>query len=301
MPQGRRGHRLLAAASRDETPACQSSAFDSQRRGRGALSRRPEDRGPLPDATRDWKRPVLGYTGTLHADRIDVDLLEAVARKLPEASIALIGPNYLAADDLSRLRSCGNIFLTGQVPYRQLLVHMRLTSVHHAASNVRVHREPQPDQALGIFPARKADRRDRRRRLSRLPPAPDARGADEFVAAIHQALGEGNALWQTQRDEAARHSWRARVDQIEVILEMARNERLQNDGEAAAARCRNPCRAASGAGLGCRPSQPFDVVTMSQTILPTENAPIRADRRETVPPSAPLVSVIVVSHNTPAR
>jgi GT2 family glycosyltransferase len=39
---------------------------------------------------------------------------------------------------------------------------------------------------------------------------------------------------------------------------------------------------------------------MSQTILPTENAPIRADRRGKVPPSAPLVSVIVVSYNTRA-
>jgi glycosyltransferase involved in cell wall biosynthesis len=196
-----------------------------------------EDRGPLPDATRDWKRPVLGYTGTLHTDRIDVDLLEAVARKVPEASIVLIGPNHLAADDLSRLRSCGNIFLTGQVPYRQLPQYMRAFDVC-----ITPHRMSEFTESLNpiklweylaagkpIVSTDVAGFRDYRH-LVRI-----ARGADEFVAAIHQALGEGNALWQTRRDEAARHSWRARVDQIEVILEsVARRAGSQNDGEAPA-------------------------------------------------------------------
>jgi GT2 family glycosyltransferase len=39
---------------------------------------------------------------------------------------------------------------------------------------------------------------------------------------------------------------------------------------------------------------------MSQTTLPNDNASTQADRREKAPPSAPLISVIVVSYNTRA-
>jgi teichuronic acid biosynthesis glycosyltransferase TuaH len=196
-----------------------------------------EDYAPLPDAARNWKPPVLGYTGTLHTDRIDVDLLETVARKLPHASIVLIGPNHLARGDLSRLRACGNIFLTGEVSYRLLPQYMRGFDVC-----ITPHRMSEFTESLNpiklweylaagkpIVATDVAGFRDYRQ-LIRI-----ARGADEFVAAIHQALGEGNALSQARRDEAARHSWRARVDQIEVILEtVAQRAGSENDSEAPA-------------------------------------------------------------------
>ena len=62
-------------------------------------SARPAD---LPDG------PVALYLGTVHPDRIDVDLCEATARALGEAgTLVLVGPNLLAAEQAARLRDAG--------------------------------------------------------------------------------------------------------------------------------------------------------------------------------------------------
>ncbi|HEU0181461.1 MAG TPA: glycosyltransferase, partial [Agromyces mariniharenae] len=52
--------------------------------------------------------PVALYLGTVHADRIDVDLCEATARALgPTGTLVLVGPNLLGADDVRRLEDAG--------------------------------------------------------------------------------------------------------------------------------------------------------------------------------------------------
>ena len=68
-----------------------------------AAYRRPAPRpADLPDG------PVALYLGTVHPDRIDVDLCEATARALGEAgTLVLVGPNLLAAEQAARLRDAG--------------------------------------------------------------------------------------------------------------------------------------------------------------------------------------------------
>lgn len=52
--------------------------------------------------------PVALYLGTVHPDRIDVDLCEATARALGEAgTLLLVGPDLLPADDCRRLERAG--------------------------------------------------------------------------------------------------------------------------------------------------------------------------------------------------
>jgi glycosyltransferase involved in cell wall biosynthesis len=52
--------------------------------------------------------PVALYLGTVHADRIDVDLCEATAQALGAAgTLVLVGPNLLGADDVRRLEVAG--------------------------------------------------------------------------------------------------------------------------------------------------------------------------------------------------
>jgi glycosyltransferase involved in cell wall biosynthesis len=65
--------------------------------------RRPAARpADLPDG------PVALYLGTVHPDRIDVDLCEATARALGESgTLVLVGPNLLAPEQAARLRHAG--------------------------------------------------------------------------------------------------------------------------------------------------------------------------------------------------
>ncbi|GAA1762416.1 glycosyltransferase [Agromyces humatus] len=52
--------------------------------------------------------PIALYLGTVHPDRIDVDLCEATARALgPAATLVLVGPNLLAPDQVQRLHDAG--------------------------------------------------------------------------------------------------------------------------------------------------------------------------------------------------
>ncbi|HUP32016.1 MAG TPA: glycosyltransferase [Gaiellaceae bacterium] len=64
---------------------------------------------------RSLPRPILGYSGFVNA-RLDVDLLIGVARRLPEATVAIVGPTALPATDESRLRACANVVFLGPQP-----------------------------------------------------------------------------------------------------------------------------------------------------------------------------------------
>lgn len=176
--------------------------------------------GPFPDVARGWRRPVLGYTGSVHPDRVDVGLVEAVARRMPEATIALIGPDFLPAADKQRLAACENVVLAGPVPYRAIPGHMRAFDVC-----ITPHRVTEFTESLNpiklweylasgkpIVSTDVAGFRDYRQ-FVRI-----ARTADEFVAAVGEALSEPPDLAEARRREAARHSWQARVDQIERVM-----------------------------------------------------------------------------------
>jgi hypothetical protein len=126
----------------------------------------------VPTVARNWPKPVLGYTGTLHPDRIDLDLIKALAAS-HQGSIVLVGPNFLSPVESERLLNLGNVFLPGPVPYARIPDYMAAF-----------------DQALGVSRRRIADCLDRRCRISRLP---GTRPPGSYRRAIHwrDAFGAG--------------------------------------------------------------------------------------------------------------
>jgi glycosyltransferase involved in cell wall biosynthesis len=180
-----------------------------------------DGQGPLPEPARAWKKPVLGYTGSIHADRVDVDLVEAVGRKMPQATLVLIGPNFLPAGDRARLEACPNVKFTGPVPYDRVPDFMRAFDVC-----ITPHRSSEFTESLNpiklweylaagkpIVSTNVAGFRDFPQ-LVRL-----CSGPEEFVRGIDEALQEKGELVNARRNEAARHSWRVRVDEIELVLQ----------------------------------------------------------------------------------
>ncbi len=65
-------------------------------------------------------KPVLGYTGSIHSERLDIDLIEQVANRRPEWSFVFIGPSFLSPQDQQRLLQKKNIYLLGARPYTEL-------------------------------------------------------------------------------------------------------------------------------------------------------------------------------------
>ncbi|MBA3369492.1 MAG: glycosyltransferase [Geodermatophilaceae bacterium] len=61
------------------------------------------------------RSPHLGYVGTLHADRLDIDLVLDVARSPAVGTVHLVGPDFLDQADRARLDAAG-VGRPGPVP-----------------------------------------------------------------------------------------------------------------------------------------------------------------------------------------
>lgn len=78
--------------------------------------------GPL-EAPRDLEgipRPRLGYAGTLHSARLDVDLLARAAQLQPSWSFVLLGPDLLEPGDRARLEELPNVHHLGVRPHHEV-------------------------------------------------------------------------------------------------------------------------------------------------------------------------------------
>ena len=71
----------------------------------------------VPDAVASLPGPVLGYVGVID-ERLDYELIEALARRFPEASLAMAGP--VVKVDPADLPRLPNIHWLGQQAYEQL-------------------------------------------------------------------------------------------------------------------------------------------------------------------------------------
>ena len=182
---------------------------------------------PLPASAAAWTKPVLGYTGTVHPDRVDVALIEALARGLPEGSIALVGPNMLPASDEARLRRCGNVVLTGAVPYSEIPVYMRAFDVCITPHRVTPFTESLNPIKLWEYLA--AGKPIVSTDVAGFRDYPQfvriARNAKEFLEAIRGAVCEDSKICAARRTEARKHSWDLRLDHIVKVMNDCVNAR----------------------------------------------------------------------------
>jgi glycosyltransferase involved in cell wall biosynthesis len=201
-----------------------SDALESSRRGRcRQLLHLPNGVDlarytAIPDKASSGSRPhpVFGYTGTIHPDRFDVDLVAALARAFPGGSIVLVGPNHLTRADEEKLASHGNIHITGAVPYARIpdvMSEFDVCIVPHVESKFTNSLNP-----LKLWEYLASGKPVVSTNVAGFAAYPQfcriATGQDAFVQACREALGENGAYRAGRRAEAARHSWDQRVDTL---------------------------------------------------------------------------------------
>ena len=187
--------------------------------------------GPVPAAASAWRRPVLGYTGTVHPDRVDVGLVAAVAAAWP-GSVVLVGPDHLPAKDAARLDALPNVHRVAAVPYADVPTYMRAFDVCIVPHRVTPFTESlNPIKLWEYLAAGKpivatpvAGFRDFTE-LVRL-----AGTAEEFLAAATEAVSEGGRGSGERQAVAARNSWVARVAAIEGVIRGACEGRRPQSG-----------------------------------------------------------------------
>jgi teichuronic acid biosynthesis glycosyltransferase TuaH len=170
--------------------------------------------------TLDWQRPVFGYTGTIHGDRVDVDLVAQIAKSNPNATIAMVGPNLLAGEDRTRLLKHSNIVFTGAMPYSELPEIMRAFDVCMVPHLVTPFTESLNPIKLWEYLA--AGKPIVSTNVSGFRDFPDlvhvAESYDVFLKNLDIALNEDSSIAVARQTVAQQHSWDKRIDQVIQIL-----------------------------------------------------------------------------------
>lgn len=200
--------------------------------------------GSLPPhpALRDWPRPVLAYTGTIHEARVNLDLIETIAEAFPDATVALIGPSLLDEADTQRMKRHRNIRMPGTFPFEDMprvMSAFDVCIVPHAVSDFTESLSPLKlyEYLASGLPAVST-------------PVPGFRDCSDlfylaaepadFVEGVKQALREPREKRAQRQAAAVEHSWDARMDAIEATIEAEKRKRAGAD---------------AGAPASCRPSQ----------------------------------------------
>ena len=170
-----------------------------------------------------WPAPVFGYTGTLHPERTDANLISDVARAFPEGSVVLVGPEHYDAATHQKWESLGNIHRIGAVPYAEIPKYM-------AAFDVCIvpHCETAFTQSLNpikLWEYLASGKPVASTNVAGFGDFPDlchiGSGEVDFLNACRKALAEKDDAVRAQRrrDIAKDHSWDARLDELVEALE----------------------------------------------------------------------------------
>jgi glycosyltransferase involved in cell wall biosynthesis len=178
--------------------------------------------GPLDAGMAVLPHPRIVFTGAVVATKLDLDLLEGVARARPDWSIALVGPVGPGdpLTDISRLRGLPNVHLLGARAYDDLPEVLRAADAALVPYAIN-------DLTRSVFPMKVYEYLAAGLPVitTPLPALADNNGvtvapdAPATVAAIERALAtDGPEARQARSRAVLDHSWEARLDEIASYL-----------------------------------------------------------------------------------
>ena len=179
------------------------------------------DSGKIPVDLAVLPKPVIGYVGSISA-AFDQDLLAYAACAMPEATFVLIGPE---SADVSTLRACPNIKLLGKRPHADVPRYIKgfdvalIPYVKNAFTDAVYSCKLNEYLAMGQ-PVVTTDIREIRLYAERHGNILGiAKGKEDFVEKIRQALSTQDEAKQAARISAAReNSWDQRFDDISGVI-----------------------------------------------------------------------------------
>jgi len=223
-PQRRRAveRRIAALATRADLVLACSRPLEQVAQRLGArveyLPNAVEPPEPATPAPLGLSRPVLGYAGTLHDSRLDVELIRSAALLRPNWSFAFLGPDLLEPASRALLFALPNVHYLGVRPHAEVRSYLEAFDVC-----LLPHRVTEFTRSLD--PLKLYEYLAAGRPVVTTPTgnAPDlaehllvAATADELVAQAERSLGDDGAA--TRRAAVAGATWEARAAQLEAAL-----------------------------------------------------------------------------------
>ena len=162
--------------------------------------------------------PVVGFAGNLTAEKVDFELLEAVARARPAWSFVLVGPAVNGAQErLEGLAALPNVHALGFRAYGDLPRYVAGFSVGLIPYRVSAYtRNCSPLKVFEYLAAGKAVVASGVPELAGMEPDVTlAGGPDAFVSAVEAALAaDGPDAVAGRRALAAQNTWEARTERL---------------------------------------------------------------------------------------
>lgn len=166
---------------------------------------------------------VLGYSGTAHPDRLDVDLVATVAKARPSWSWVFIGPSHLSGYHAKKL-DLPNIHFLGPRPYVDLPGYLagidvcvtphRVTAFTESLNPIKLWEYLAVGHPIVSTPV--AGFRDFTEHVEL------ASGAEQWVQVIESIAKrldkEKRIACDRRRDVVRRQGWSSRCDDVESIL-----------------------------------------------------------------------------------
>jgi hypothetical protein len=175
----------------------------------------------VPDAVAHLPRPILGYAGTLHSSRLDVDLMSSAALLRPQWSFVLLGPDLLEPADRRRLYTPGNTHYLGACRHADVADYLAgldvgllpnlVTEFTRSLDPLKTYEYLAAGLPVVATPAGIPDELAEHVEIAKTP--------DEFVAKAQKAI-DGNSLerMRVRRDAVAGQTWDARAATVERAL-----------------------------------------------------------------------------------
>lgn len=187
------------------------------------IDRLPHGAGPRRPA--DWpktKGPVVGYMGWINEQRMDLDILDALTRRLADWSFVFIGPlMFRPENDRAReIFARPNVHHIPPVPYLELPAYLERFDVCVLPFLINDHTKGNdPIKIYDYFAfgkpvvATRTAGIERVERMIRIAADPD-----EFVRMVEQAAGEDKAQRDGRTSIAAENSWPVRIEDLIRLL-----------------------------------------------------------------------------------
>jgi glycosyltransferase involved in cell wall biosynthesis len=182
-----------------------------------------DPRTPVPADLASIRGPILGYFGLIGSDWVDQELIESVARRMPNVSFVMIGK---ITTDVTRLRAMPNIHLLGHRPYSSLPEYCRgfdAAFIPFPISDATLNSNPLKAReylAAGLPVISTAIPEVEALGLGRI-----ATDAASFAVHAAEALAEPGPQ-QSLSDAMRGESWEARLADIEGLIASVASDRM---------------------------------------------------------------------------